>query len=99
MAKKFTFRLEPLLKLRANAVEKAKNALGIAYKNRKHNDDELHAKQAYLDEILKISANGKMPAMVLEASWQHRQFTQKEIRALEKKQVRLLEIEELMRVE
>jgi len=99
MAKKFSFRLEPLLKLRANAVEQAKNALGIAYQNRMLKQDELRAKQEYLAEILKSGNNGTVAAMDLEAGWHHRQVTQAEIWKLEKACEQLLEIEELKRLE
>ncbi|MFN8360222.1 MAG: flagellar export protein FliJ [Candidatus Kapaibacterium sp.] len=99
MAKKFSFRLEPLLKLRANAVEQAKNALGIAYTNRQQKQDELHRKEEYLADILKIGASGTTQAMALEAGWHHRQATQAEIKALERACEQLLEIEDLKRRE
>lgn len=99
MAKKFSFRLEPLLKLRANAVEQAKNALGIAVQNRMQKQTEMQAKQDYLAEILKAGSYGKIPAMELEAGWHHRQATQAEITKLEKVCEQLLEIEELKRRE
>jgi flagellar export protein FliJ len=99
MAKKFSFRLEPLLKLRANAVEQAKNGLGIAHTNRMQKQEELRAKEDYLAAILQSGSNGKIPAMELEAGWHHRQVTQTEIRKLEQACQQLLEIEDLKRRE
>lgn len=99
MPKKFQFRLEPLLKLRANAVEQAKNALATALQNRVKKEEELAAREMYFNELLASEKNQKQTIIEMQADWHHRQTVQQEIRTLEREKSKLDEVESKKRDE
>lgn len=99
MPKKFQFRLEPLLKLRANAVEQAKNALATALQNRVQKEEELTVREQYFNELLVIEQSQKQTVIEMQASWHHRQAIQQEIRTLEREKSKLVEVEDKKRYE
>ncbi len=99
MPKKFQFRLEALLKLRANAVEQAKNALATALQNRMKKEDELYMKEQYFSELLILEQSQKQSVSEMQANWHHRQAVQHEIHTLEREKNKLVEVEDKKRYE
>jgi flagellar export protein FliJ len=97
MPKRFQFRLEPLLKLRANAVEQAKNALATALQHRIKKEEEFKAREQYFNQLLVSEQNQKQTIIEMQAHWHHRQTVQHEIRTLEREKNKLLDIEQKKR--
>jgi len=99
MSKRFQFRLEPLLKLRANAVEQAKNALASAMQLRIKKEEELTERELFFNQLLASEQTKKQTVIDLQAHWHHRQEVQYEIRTLEHEKVKLEDIENKKRDE
>ncbi|MBI3259963.1 MAG: hypothetical protein HYZ54_10880, partial [Ignavibacteriae bacterium] len=99
MSKRFQFRLEPLLKLRANAVEQAKNALAAAMQHRIKKEDELNAREEYFNQLLVVEQDQKQSVIGMQAIWHHRQAVQYEMRTLEREKDKLADIENKKRNE
>lgn len=99
MSKRFQFRLEPLLKLRANAVEQAKNALATAMQHRLKKEDELIEREQYFNQLLISEQNQKQTVIDMQANWHHRQEVQFELRTLEREKDKLSDIENKKRDE
>ena len=98
MAKKFQFRLDPLLNLRAFKVKEAKEALGHVANLRLEKEKEIQSKLNYLDELNNTFYNSAQ-ASDLQARTQHIRFTEAEIKKLENEKKQLMEIEKLKRSE
>lgn len=99
MSKRFQFRLEPLLKLRTNAVEQAKNALATAMQNRIRKEDELIEREEYFNQLLLAEQDQKQTVIGMQAIWHHRQTVQHEMRTLEREKSKLADIESKKRDE
>jgi flagellar export protein FliJ len=97
MGKKFEFRLEKILSLRAQKVTQEKLALGKVQSLRLNKEQEAQSQNDYQDELKKVKHN-KGQASMLQAHHQHRTFIQEEIKKLEEEIDQLKEIEELRRV-
>jgi flagellar export protein FliJ len=93
MAKKFRFRLEPLLKLRSREVDKARNELGRAVQARLAQDELIQQKTDYLQELLSPAGNIRISAGDLQARLAHRAAVEQEITLMKKKLQQLAEIE------
>ena len=94
MAIKFNFRLNPVLKLRSHDVDKAKQQLSIAARDRSDKEDIIVVKQQYYNEFVGDSVkSSKVNSM--QTKFYHKVFLQDEIKKLEKEKIRLTEIEEL----
>lgn len=97
MGKKFEFRLEKILNLRAQKVTQEKLALGRIQSLRLNKEQEAQTQNDYQDELKKIK-HDKGQASMLQAYHHHRTFVQEEIKKLEDEIDQLKEIEELRRV-
>ncbi len=94
MAKKFNFRLNPVLKLRTHEVDQAKQQWGEAAKNRSDKEDIIIVKQQYYNEFVSAAVKSSK-VNIIQAKFYHREFLQDEMKRLEKERVRLAEIEEM----
>lgn len=97
MAKKFNFRLDPLLKLRNQKVSEAKDLLYQAVNIRIKKDDEITRQNDYLND-LKIANKSTMKLAEIQTLHYHQEYVQKNIENLNKEKEQLLEIEDLRRV-
>lgn len=98
MAKKFSFRLEPVLKLRAFRVQEAKEALSLIIGLRVKKENEIIEKDDYLNELYTKKAESA-PVMEMQALWHHKVYVKEQIEKLEKEKLRLIEIETKKRQE
>lgn len=97
MAKKFTFRLEPLLNLRSHKVKEAKEELVKVVNKRTSKESEISEQNEYFNGLMK-SKKGKIPVAELQADYHHKSFVKDEIGKLENQKEQLLEIEEVKRL-
>jgi flagellar protein FliJ len=96
MAKRFQFRLEPVLRLRTHKVNEAKEELGSVMRKRIEKEQDLIDKQNYFTDLLIVKA-GQYSAADLQAQISHENAVKEEIKKLEKEKEQLLEIESLKR--
>jgi flagellar export protein FliJ len=96
MAKRFNFRLQPVLKLRTHKVDEAKNALKIAANLRYSKELEIDNKENYFNKLLK-SHLGSVKASEIQTVHFHKTQVRDEIKIMEKEKVKLLEIESVRR--
>ncbi len=94
MAKKFNFRLGPVLKLRSHEVEQAKQELSKAAKNRSDKEDMIIVKQQYYNGFVSDGVKSSR-VNIIQAKFSHREFLQDEMKRLNEEKIRLVEIEEL----
>ena len=97
MAKKFSFRLEPLLSLRSHKVKEAKEELAKVINKRTLKEDEISEQNEYFNGLLK-SRKGKISITELQADYHHKSFVKDEIGKLEYQKEQLLEIEQVHRL-
>lgn len=96
MAKKFNFRLEPVLKIRTHYVELAKEALAEAVNDRVAKDNEIITQQNYRDSLLnKIIKSKKAGDLQTESN--HKIYINDEIKKLSEEKKNLEEIEDFRR--
>jgi flagellar FliJ protein len=96
--KKFAFRLEPLLKIRAEKTSDAKEALGQAVQLRLLKERSIAEKRAYSLDVQKRSGfKNSVSVQDLQASFQHVRAVAEEIAQLEKECSQITEIETLRR--
>jgi len=98
MAKKFQFKLEPVLKLRSYKVETAKNELAKVVTLRNEKEDDINSKSDYLDDMKKNNLK-KMTISDIQARFYHKDFVESEIQKLEIEKQRLIEIETIKQKE
>ncbi len=98
MAKKFKFRLDPLLKLKSHKVERAKEMLSEVSHLLYLKEDEHIKNLAYLDDMLRT---GKQSGNVLQmqAVAYHNSFVRSQIEKLHKEIEKLKEIENIRRMQ
>ncbi len=96
MAKRFNFRLEPVLKLRTHKVVQAKNALKIAANLRYSKEVEIDNKENYFLKLLN-PVSGYLKASELQTAHFHKTQVRDEIKILEKDKIKLIEIENMKR--
>ena len=92
MAKKFNFRLEPILKLRQFRVKEAEEALLQVVSLRIAKENQIEDKNQYLNNLLKSKISSSS-ASELQAKWNHKNFIEDEINFLQNEKKQLLEIE------
>jgi len=96
MAKKFSYRLEPLLKLRSHKVNQAKDSLSAVLRLRYNKDEAIDAKQVYRKNLSQSNYKSRK-AIDFQAIASHKQLVENEINNLDKERRQLLEIEQLRR--
>jgi flagellar export protein FliJ len=96
MAKKFSFRLEPLLNLRAHKVKEAKEELVKVVHQRTTKEQEISNQNEYFNTLHK-SKSGRVNVTELQAKFHHKNFVKEEIVKLDGQREQLLEIEDLRR--
>jgi flagellar protein FliJ len=89
MAKKFNFRLDPVLKVRSYKVKEAKEDLGKTVSERVKAELEIESKQEYLNNFMQ-SQKGKISALDLQAHWNHKAYVEGEISNLSEERSNLL---------
>lgn len=97
MAKKFNFKLDPVLKLRNYRVKEAKEDLGKTVSKRVNTETEITEKRDYLDSFIK-SKKGRQSASDLQNQWNHKEFIEEQIKDLSKQREELLKIEDKKRI-
>jgi len=97
MAKVFRFRLQHVLHLKEYAVEQAKIALGEVVILREKIEEDIEHKEQYLENHL-LQNEGKTAAD-LQMHFQHRLYTQEEIKSLHSQLVHIREHETIRRKE
>lgn len=96
MAKKFSFRLEPLLRLRSHKVSEAKDSLSSVLRVRFAKDEVISERAGYKSELLKKQyISSKVSDLQVRIA--HKSFVEKEIEKATKERNQLLEIEKLRR--
>ncbi|MFP4368859.1 MAG: flagellar export protein FliJ [Bacteroidota bacterium] len=98
MAKKFHFRLEPVLKIKSHEVRRAKDSLSKVVSVLYETDVIIKERKSYHNNLLKNKLN-TTKVSDLQAQILHRQSIMDEIRKLEKEKEKLVEIESLRRAE
>lgn len=96
MPKKFNFKLEPVLKLRAQDVKIAEDSLNKVVRVRLQTEDKISFNKNYHSEIA-LAGNGKNKAADLQNNYHHRKKIEDEIKYLESEIVKIEEIENLRR--
>jgi flagellar export protein FliJ len=96
MAKRFQFRLEPVLRLRTHKVNEAKEELGSVMRKRMDKEQKLADKQNYFSDLL-TDKTGQYSAAELQAQISHENAVKEEIIKLENEKEQLLEIESFKR--
>lgn len=96
MAKKFSFRLEPLLKIKSFRVKQAKEELMSIVYLRLKKESEIEEKNNYLDSLI-IQKLTYKKAIDIQAFWYHINFVKEQIVNLENEKKQLIEIENLKR--
>lgn len=92
MAKKFQFRLEPVLKLRTHKVNEAKEELRQVVDLRVRKERSIAEREDYFNQLLR-NRNLSCKAWDLQADSNHRNYIKEEIEKLKKEKNQLLEIE------
>lgn len=92
MAKKFSFRLEPVLNLRTHKVNEAKEVFLQIQAKRMRKEQEI---QEAIDAINELYTNksGTIPVEVLQANYYRQDFLKNEIEKMTAEKERLVEIE------
>lgn len=96
MAKKFDFRYESILKLRAEKVTQAQESLNQAVKVRTEKEKTIEDYKNYKSNI-KIVDESSTKASDLQNKFYHKQHIESEIKRLEKEKEQIIEIEGLRR--
>ncbi len=96
MAKKFTFRLDPVLNLKTHKVSEQKENLNRVVKQRSQKEMQIDKNREYHSSLLKDGAKSAK-ASELQARYHHKSFVEGEIRRLENERCDLIEIENLRR--
>ncbi|MBM2815138.1 MAG: hypothetical protein HW421_1900 [Ignavibacteria bacterium] len=96
MAKRFQFRLEPLLKLRSHKVEQAKEALHFVMAMRIAKDEMIEMQKDYLKELTAKKMESSSVAEI-QAHWHHKVYIEEDIKKLIVERNQILEIESLKR--
>lgn len=96
MAKKFKFKLDPLLQLRENKVQQAKDSLNQVLRVRYEKDTNIAHKRSY-KEIILAEPPTSSKASELQARVFHKEFLETEIKNLESERNKLLTIEQKRR--
>lgn len=96
MAKKFDFRYESILKLRAEKVTQAQESLNQAVKVRLDKEKSIEDYKNYKSNI-NITEEKSTKAADLQNKIYHKQHIENEIKKLEKEKEQILEIEKLRR--
>jgi len=97
MAKKFNFKLDPVLKIRSYKVKEAKEDLGKTVSDRVKAELEIENRQQYLNDYVQ-SKIGKLNAAELQTHWNHKGYIEDEINNLSEERQKLIIIEEKKRV-
>jgi len=92
MAKKFTYRLEPILSIRSHLAQKAKEELIYIVSLRNQKEFEIENKKEYLHKLNKIKFISSK-AKNLQTMVFHKLSVSDEIKILDKEKQQLLEIE------
>ncbi len=96
MAKKFSFRLEPLLKLRSHKVSDAKDSLAMVLRVRYGKDELIKEKSDYKNNLLQNKYSSSKAAD-MQTRIAHKSLIEKEIEKAKKEREQLLEIESVRR--
>jgi flagellar export protein FliJ len=96
MAKRFNFRLEPILRLRTHIVNQAKEELTHVVNQRTAKEMQIEEREKYFENIIK-SGIKSTSASELQALYSHQDFVRSEIEKLEDEKSQLLEIEDYKR--
>jgi flagellar protein FliJ len=96
MPKKFSFRLEPLLKIKAFKAQEAKQDLMQVVNLRLVKEQKIDERNNYLDTLFK-KRRGRAAVSELQAEYYHKDYVKSEINKLEQERTQLLEIEQLKR--
>lgn len=96
MAKKFSFRLDPVLKLRSHKVNQEKEALGFVVGRRTMKEIQINRQEEYKSGLLRKKQHSTK-AIDLQARSYHIHFVNEEIKKLEHEKEELIEIEGLRR--
>ena len=96
MAKKFSFRLEPVLKLRSYKVSLAKDSLVQVLNQRRNKEQQISEHKNYYNQLLKTEINSTQ-ASEFQAQYYHKNFIFNEIIKLNNEKEQLLEIESFHR--
>ena len=92
MAKKFSFRLEPILKLRTHKVNEAKEIFLQIQAMRMKVEDEIQSTFDNLNSLY-TGKSGIIPVTELQANYYRQDFLKNEIEKMEIEKKRLMEIE------
>lgn len=96
MAKKFTFRLDPILRIRSYKVTLAKDELIQIVKKRNEKEDLINKKEEYYNNLISHKPNsGK--ALDMQAIISHQDKIKEEIKKLKYEKTQLQEIENYKR--
>lgn len=96
MAKRFSFRLDSLLKLRSYKVGEAKEALNQALRARIEKEMNINERNDYLHDFIKTDIKPKTVSE-LQAAYHHKVYVKEEITQLEADKVQIIEIENFRR--
>lgn len=96
MAKKFKYRLESLLNIKAQKVKEIEEAIARILYFRKESEEEIAEQEKYLRNFLQTK-NGMTTALEIQARQYHREFIEEEIARLRKQLERIIEIEMIFR--
>lgn len=97
MSKKFTFRLEPLLRLRSYKVNQEKEALMQVQSLRINKENEISENIIYLESLYR-NKKGRINIEQMQTDFHRQNFIKEFIKKLETDRQRLLEIEEQRRI-
>ncbi len=96
MAKKFTFRLDPILKIRSYIVSLTKDELTQIVRKRNEKEELINNKEQYYKSLIAIKPNsGK--ALDMQAIVSHQEKVKEEIKKLKYEKTQLQEIENYKR--
>lgn len=96
MAKKFKYRLESLLNIKAQKVKEIEEAIAKILYFRIECEEEIAEQEKYLRNFLQTK-NGMAIALEIQARLYHREFIEEEIARLRKQLERIIEIEMIFR--
>lgn len=96
MAKKFKYRLESLLNIKARKVKEIEEEIAKILYFRKESEEEIARQEEYLRNFLQTK-NGRTTALEIQAHQHHREFIEEEITRLRKQLERIIEFEMVFR--
>lgn len=96
MAKKFNFRLEPILKLKSHNVQIALDSLNQAVRIRSEKEESIKEHTEYRNTLIDSKSEHKK-ASDFVALYHHRDYIDNEIERLKLEKTRILEIENIRR--